>query len=340
MIKNQFAQLTIILLGFIFSPISYASEYGPVAAKETLWSIASRHRPNNAVTTQQVMLAIRRANPNAFQANNINALRAGSILRLPSINEIRLMGTSQALEATKAENSHWKSQHVTTTSLQKTSNSTHNLTKQVSSYKQHYQASQRELAKLQKRLKREKNKVKILKADINSLKLLGDAQGSQPRKEKNTVLKITALEQVIKEKNEHIAQLENMKIVASETIKRQLANNEVLYNKLKSIDPQHVMDLAATSGSLELKSLDESNATSTTVNSSSAEESNNVGTWLILLALVLVSLFIFYIVWNMYRQYRLGRRMRSQITPDDESQNEDQTTVILSSDRKEPQLGT
>ena len=338
MIKNQFAQFIIIFLGLTFSPYSIASEYGPVAAKETLWNIASRHRPNEAITTQQVMLAIRRANPDAFQANNINALKAGVMLRLPGVNEIRLMDTAQALKAAQSENSDWQSKQKTSTS---------NIA--VSSYKQHYQASQRELTKLQKQLRREKNKVKALKADIHSL------QSSSNKEVTLTPLtqKIASLKQLIEEKNVHIAQLENMKIVASETIKQQLANNEILFNKLKNIDPKHVMDLgaSATSGSLELKSLGENNTAATTAPNFTPTEvdthanlvsanTSNVSTWLILTALILISLFIFYVLWNMYIQYRLERRMRSDIAPSEETPNIEPAASDLSSDRKEPQLGT
>lgn len=352
MIKNQFAQfltiLTIINI-VLFSTASYAAEYGPVAVKETLWSIASRHRPSNAVTTQQVMLAIRRANPDAFQANNINALKAGAILRLPSINEIRLMGTSQALIAAKIENSAWHSKQQT---VQTQTSTTPKLTTATvsTSYKQHYQASQRELAKLQKQLKREKQRVKVLKADIKVLKF-SETQTVLPSSStvntRQLNQKITDLEQLIEAKNVHIGQLENMKVVAAETIKRQLANNEMLFNKLKILDPQAVIDTRATTGSLELKALDDS---TTSVNpaeivsnaSLSTENSNNFNlvTWLILVVLIVISLFIAYVLWNMYIQYRLGRKMRSQINPNDEQQDTNQTVNNIVSDRKTPQLGT
>lgn len=57
--------------------------YGPVQRNETLWSIASQVRPGTQVTVQQMMLAILRANPDAFADGNINGLKAGQILQIP-----------------------------------------------------------------------------------------------------------------------------------------------------------------------------------------------------------------------------------------------------------------
>lgn len=72
-------------------------EYGPVKAKETLWSIAGRVRPDSA-TVQQMMLALQRANPQAFIDGNINRLRKGQILRIPVLDEVLKMSPSQAAQ--------------------------------------------------------------------------------------------------------------------------------------------------------------------------------------------------------------------------------------------------
>ena len=54
---------------------------------ETLWGIATRVRPDSRLTMNQTMLAIFEANPEAF-GGNINILRAGAALRIPSADEI------------------------------------------------------------------------------------------------------------------------------------------------------------------------------------------------------------------------------------------------------------
>ena len=55
---------------------------------ETLGSIASRRVPGD-VTLEQMMMALYRANPTAFVGNNINRLRTGAVLRMPSADDVR-----------------------------------------------------------------------------------------------------------------------------------------------------------------------------------------------------------------------------------------------------------
>ena len=70
------------------TPASGGAGYGPVRNSETLWSIASRLRPDTSVSTQRMMLAILEANPGAFTIGNINGLKAGATLRIPVRDEI------------------------------------------------------------------------------------------------------------------------------------------------------------------------------------------------------------------------------------------------------------
>ena len=80
--------------------------HGPVGRMETLWSIASQMRPQG-VTTQQTMLAILKANPGAFVNNNVNALRAGSILNIPSADFVRQLTASEAVAEVGRQNTNW-----------------------------------------------------------------------------------------------------------------------------------------------------------------------------------------------------------------------------------------
>lgn len=76
-----------------------AGEYGPVAAGETLWEVAAATRPDDSVSLNQVMVALLRSNPGAFYKDNINSLKRGAILRVPSADEIRAAGTAAAAAA-------------------------------------------------------------------------------------------------------------------------------------------------------------------------------------------------------------------------------------------------
>jgi pilus assembly protein FimV len=76
---------------------------------DTLSDIALRVRPDNSVSIQQTMLAIQELNPDAFTDGNINRLRSGEVLRVPSITDIQAIGQREAVAEVSRQN-----QQVTT----------------------------------------------------------------------------------------------------------------------------------------------------------------------------------------------------------------------------------
>nr|WP_324258739.1 FimV/HubP family polar landmark protein [Cellvibrio fontiphilus] len=77
------------------APIS-SSEY-EVRANDTLWEIAMRVRHDSGISVHQSMMALYRANPDAFINGNINKLRRGQVLRVPDTSEMRSIGKSEAV---------------------------------------------------------------------------------------------------------------------------------------------------------------------------------------------------------------------------------------------------
>lgn len=75
---------------------SASGSYGPVRPGTTLWSIAKAVNPDPGLTTYQMVLALQRANPEAFSRPNINFLRVGVNLRIPSAAEIRRIDPASA----------------------------------------------------------------------------------------------------------------------------------------------------------------------------------------------------------------------------------------------------
>src|SRR5699024_8813720 len=57
--------------------------YGPVQRGDTLSHIASANAIDG-VSYQQMLLALKAANPDAFFRDNVNALKAGAVLRIPT----------------------------------------------------------------------------------------------------------------------------------------------------------------------------------------------------------------------------------------------------------------
>ncbi len=71
-------------------------EYGPVQAGETLWRIAHNWSQSSGLNTNSAMLAIQRNNPQAFINNNINLLKRGAILRMPTVAEVEAISAAAA----------------------------------------------------------------------------------------------------------------------------------------------------------------------------------------------------------------------------------------------------
>lgn len=82
-------------------------EYGPVASGETLFEIARANAPGSNVN--QTMLALLKGNPDAFYKDNINALKRGAILRMPSAEDLKAVGSAQAAAAAvQAQAEDWR----------------------------------------------------------------------------------------------------------------------------------------------------------------------------------------------------------------------------------------
>ncbi|MFP6815341.1 MAG: FimV/HubP family polar landmark protein, partial [Pseudomonadales bacterium] len=79
------------------APRSHPQSELMTGRNDTLWVIASNTLPTSAATVQQKMLAIQRLNERAFINNNINLLKAGYLLRLPSESEARTLSEREAV---------------------------------------------------------------------------------------------------------------------------------------------------------------------------------------------------------------------------------------------------
>lgn len=88
-------------------PAAVDGEYGPVIAGDTLWSLAKHFRPDTSVSVQQMMLALLRANPNAFSRDNVNGLYKGHILRIPDRDEVTALNKAEALAEVKGQYALW-----------------------------------------------------------------------------------------------------------------------------------------------------------------------------------------------------------------------------------------
>jgi len=88
-------------------PSALPGRHGPVGSGETLWSLASSLRPEG-VTVNQAMLALLRANPDAFVQGNVNRLQAGAVLQVPDLEAMRAVSAGDALAEIQRQNAAWE----------------------------------------------------------------------------------------------------------------------------------------------------------------------------------------------------------------------------------------
>jgi pilus assembly protein FimV len=73
-----------------------SGEYGPTRESETLWGIATRLGSERGVPAKQMLTALYRANPGAFNRNDMDALKVGVTLRIPETEAILKPSQMQA----------------------------------------------------------------------------------------------------------------------------------------------------------------------------------------------------------------------------------------------------
>lgn len=129
------------LVGYLITPLS-AEEihtYGPIKTGDMLWTIAAKVSPPS-VNRHQVILALQRANPHAFSVScNVNSLKVGETLRIPSLTEMQTFTPEQAIKELDRQNEEWQNRHhqsivcppVTPPPTENTSPSTTEETKQT-----------------------------------------------------------------------------------------------------------------------------------------------------------------------------------------------------------------
>lgn len=91
-----------------------AGQYGPVERGQTLSGIARKIAPAG-VDPGQMMLALKQANPDAFYQDNINALKRGAVLRVPTSQEAQAMTVAAAMAEIRRQNSDWRAEAARST---------------------------------------------------------------------------------------------------------------------------------------------------------------------------------------------------------------------------------
>lgn len=98
--------------------------YGPVSRGDTLSSIARQVLPDG-VNLNQMLVALYRANRDAFIANNMNLLRTGAVLNIPERSDITAIDTAAAKAEIKMQVGDWRNYQGKLAALSKESPAPH-----------------------------------------------------------------------------------------------------------------------------------------------------------------------------------------------------------------------
>ncbi len=94
------------------STSKYTGQYGPVKPTDFIWKIAKKTRYPD-ISIEQMIMALYKANPDAFYADNINSLAVKEMLNIPEKELALEMSRKEALAAVKEQNMAWKHRDVT-----------------------------------------------------------------------------------------------------------------------------------------------------------------------------------------------------------------------------------
>ncbi|WP_240223359.1 FimV/HubP family polar landmark protein [Rheinheimera hassiensis] len=87
--------------------VAPAEQIGPLSPADTLWRVAERVKPAGNISLYQVMYALYLKNPDAFLENNLNHLKPGAILVLPSLQEIQQVDVAIARQKAEQDDKIW-----------------------------------------------------------------------------------------------------------------------------------------------------------------------------------------------------------------------------------------
>lgn len=90
------------------APVPADGTLGTVQASDTAWGLALRHRPDAGVSVQRMMIALLRANPEAFANGNINQLRRGAVMRMPAQADLDGVSQQEAVAEVARQHQLWE----------------------------------------------------------------------------------------------------------------------------------------------------------------------------------------------------------------------------------------
>ncbi|GAB3380144.1 hypothetical protein NCG89_00015 [Spongiibacter taiwanensis] len=75
---------------------------------DTMWKLATKLKPSAFVSTEQTMIALLEKNPNAFIGDNVNRIKSGYVLQLPSEAEAKAVSHRDAQAEIQRQDDEWR----------------------------------------------------------------------------------------------------------------------------------------------------------------------------------------------------------------------------------------
>jgi len=101
------AKTSISLDNKVLTHLVKQGEYGPTQRNDSLWKIAKKINQDKSITVEQMMMGLYQANKHAFYKNNVNALMAGKMLKVPKPSQIKRSSAKQASTDFYQQNDKW-----------------------------------------------------------------------------------------------------------------------------------------------------------------------------------------------------------------------------------------
>ncbi len=185
---------------------------GPIKPTDTLWRIAAKVRPDNSVSIYQVMQALYDKNPSSFLDQNLNHMRDGAYLQIPTLAEIRAVSASLAKQRSEQDDALWE----------KKKNGTLTSAEINESQKQVTQARKVDVDEAKQELKKEINTIRT-------------AQGTQlVELQKQFKSSVENVEEILAENNKLKTQLSSIS-KELEMVRNQLGQDSEIQKQLKEL---------------------------------------------------------------------------------------------------------
>lgn len=94
---------------------SYSDDSYTIVRGDTLYRVARTVNTASDVSVEQTMLALQQQNPHAFIGGNVNRIKAGAVLRVPTSSEIRETSARSAMAAIGQQNREWREAQLEST---------------------------------------------------------------------------------------------------------------------------------------------------------------------------------------------------------------------------------